>query len=159
MHHKHFYQSPDQDFTSSENYVGCNDLLQIHVWMSHVLSINLKISTNSCQSVKRSFLPFSRKITTFETSFEICFYLYMSFHTFETSLEICFYLCMSFHHWHTDQNRVLIAKLTVIRLGGFCPLLGMIDLVCARDHNLLRFWSGEHIWVDVPSFHRGHKTA
>ena len=95
-----------------------------------------------------------------QEQFVICkLRLPISILTFETSLEICFYLCMSFHLWHTDQNRVLIAKLTVIKLGGFCLLLGMIDLVCARDHNLLRFWSGEHIWVYVPSFHRGHKTA
>ena len=146
--------------------------------MSHVLSINLKISTNSCQSVKRSFLPFFLEKSQFlklplksvfiftcllsysQEQFVICkLRLPISILTFETFLEICFYLCMSFHHWHTDQNRVLIAKLTVIRLGGFCPLLGMIDLVCARDHNLLRFWSGEHIWVHVPSFHRGLITA
>ena len=28
----------------------------------------------------------------------------------------------------------------------------MIDLVCAQEHNLVRFWSCEQIWVHVPSF-------
>ena len=35
---------------------------------------------------------------------------------------------------------------------------GMIDLVCSPT-GLVCSSTGEHIWVHVPSFHRGHKTA